>query len=70
MNNRLLLGRSLRIDNMRIVRSVAAFLFEFTFIFLRELGVLSLFACFIFFPCFLLVIVIPFDSLFSFFLGL
>ena len=40
MNNRLLLGRSLFMDNMRIVRRVAASFIKFLLMFLRELGAL------------------------------
>ena len=40
MNSRFLLGRSLHMGNMRIVRSVAASFIKFLFAFLRELGAL------------------------------
>jgi len=38
MNNLLLLGRSLHMNNMRIVRSVATSFFKFLFMLLREIG--------------------------------
>lgn len=40
MNSRFLLGRSLHMGNMRIVRSVAASFFKFLSAFLIELGAL------------------------------
>lgn len=41
MNKRSVLGRSLHMNNMRIVRSVAASFFKFVFMVLRELGALT-----------------------------
>jgi hypothetical protein len=41
MNKRSLIGRSLHMSNMRIVRSVAASFFKFIFLVLRELGALT-----------------------------
>lgn len=50
MNSRLLLGRALHKDNMRIVRRVAASFIKFLFAFFRELGAL--------FPVFIIFIII------------